>query len=41
MPADTLLLYGGEDIARARYFLQNSAAPEEQKRSDARAGWRR
>ena len=32
-PADTLLLYGGEDIARARYFLQNSAAPEEQKRA--------
>jgi ATP-dependent DNA helicase RecQ len=31
-PAETLLLYGGEDIARARYFLQTSAAPEEQKR---------
>ncbi|HEY2132328.1 MAG TPA: DNA helicase RecQ [Acetobacteraceae bacterium] len=31
--SDTLLLYGGEDIARARYFLQNSAAAEEQKRS--------
>jgi ATP-dependent DNA helicase RecQ len=31
-PADTSLLYGGEDIARARYFLQNSAAPERQKR---------
>jgi ATP-dependent DNA helicase RecQ len=30
--ADTLLLYGGEDIARARYFLQTSAAGEEQKR---------
>ncbi len=30
-PAETLLLYGGEDIARARYFLQNSAAPEAQK----------
>jgi len=32
-PAETLLLYGGEDIARARYFLQSSVAPEEQKRS--------
>ena len=32
-PAETLLLYGGEDIARARYFLQSSAAPEAQKRS--------
>ena len=32
-PSETLLLYGGEDIARARYFLQNSAAPEEQKRA--------
>jgi ATP-dependent DNA helicase RecQ len=31
-PAETLLLYGGEDIARARYFLQTSAAPDEQKR---------
>ena len=31
-PAETLLLYGGEDIARARYFLQTSGAPEEQKR---------
>ena len=30
--ADTLLLYGGEDIARARYFLQTSSAPETQKR---------
>jgi ATP-dependent DNA helicase RecQ len=30
--ADTRLLYGGEDIARARYFLQGSAAPENQKR---------
>ena len=29
--ADTLLLYGGEDIARARHFLQMSAAPEAQK----------
>jgi ATP-dependent DNA helicase RecQ len=32
-PSDTLLLYGGEDIARARYFLQVSAAGEAQKRS--------
>ena len=31
-PAETLLLFGGEDIARSRYFLQNSAAPEAQKR---------
>jgi ATP-dependent DNA helicase RecQ len=31
-PAETLLLYGGEDIARARYFLQTSGAPDEQKR---------
>ena len=31
LAADTLLLYGGEDIARARYFLQGSAAPEVQK----------
>ncbi len=31
-PSDTLLLYGGEDIARARHFLQMSAAPETQKR---------
>lgn len=30
--ADTLLLYGGEDIARARYFLAQSAAPESQRR---------
>jgi len=30
--AETLLLYGGEDIARARYWLQSSAAPEAQKR---------
>ncbi len=29
--ADTLLLYGGEDIARARHFLGQSAAPEAQK----------
>ena len=31
-PADTLLLYGSEDIARARYWLEQSAAPEHQKR---------
>ncbi|HYZ64405.1 MAG TPA: RecQ family ATP-dependent DNA helicase, partial [Acetobacteraceae bacterium] len=30
--ADTLLLYGGEDIARARYFLGQSGAPEAQRR---------
>src|SRR3954447_7433026 len=30
--ADTLLLYGGEDIARARYFLSQSSAPEAQRR---------
>ncbi len=29
--ADTLLLYGGEDIARARHWLGQSAAPEAQK----------
>ncbi len=29
--ADTLLLYGGEDIARARHWLALSAAPEAQK----------
>ncbi len=30
--ADTLLLYGGEDIARARHWLSQSAAPEAQQR---------
>lgn len=30
-PSDTLLLYGGEDIARARHWLGQSAAPEAQK----------
>jgi ATP-dependent DNA helicase RecQ len=30
--ADTLLLYGGEDIARSRYFLAQSSAPEAQRR---------
>ena len=28
--ADTLLLYGGEDIARARYWLEQSTAPEQE-----------
>ena len=31
-PADTLLLYGSEDIARARYWLDQSQAPDHQKR---------
>ncbi len=31
-PSDTLLLYGGEDIARARHWLSQSAAPEAQQR---------
>ncbi len=30
--ADTLLLYGGEDIARARHWLTQSSAPEAQQR---------
>ena len=30
--ADTLLLYGGEDIARARHWLSQSQAPEAQQR---------
>jgi ATP-dependent DNA helicase RecQ len=30
-PAETLLLYGGEDIVRARHWLQQSVAPEQQK----------
>ena len=30
--ADTLLLYGGEDIARARHWLSQSSAPEQQQR---------
>jgi len=30
-PADTLLLYGGEDIARARHWLGQSSAPEAQR----------
>ena len=31
-PADTLLLYGGQDIAQARHWLAQSAAPDAQKR---------
>jgi ATP-dependent DNA helicase RecQ len=31
-PADTLLLYGGQDVAQARHWLAQSAAPEAQKR---------
>jgi ATP-dependent DNA helicase RecQ len=31
-PADTLLLFGGQDIAQARHWLAQSAAPETQKR---------
>ena len=31
-PSDTLLLYGGEDIARARHWQAQSTAPEAQKR---------
>ncbi len=34
--ADTLLLYGGEDIARARHWLDQSTAPEAERR--VRAG---
>lgn len=30
--ADTLLLYGGEDIARARFWLDQSTAPDSEKR---------
>ena len=30
--ADTLLLYGAEDISRARYWLAQSTAPEQQRR---------
>ena len=32
LPSDTLLLYGGEDMARARYWLDQSAAPDHEKR---------
>ena len=31
-PSDTLLLYGGEDMARARYWLEQSVAPDHEKR---------
>src|SRR5579871_6081039 len=31
-PSETLLLYGGQDIAQARHWLAQSAAPESQKR---------
>ena len=31
-PAETLLLFGGQDIAQARHWLAQSAAPESQKR---------
>lgn len=31
-PSDTLLLYGGQDIAQARHWLGQSGAPESQKR---------
>jgi ATP-dependent DNA helicase RecQ len=30
--SDTLLLYGGQDVAQARHWLAQSAAPEERKR---------
>ena len=33
LPSETLLLYDGEDIARARHFLQMSSAPETQKKA--------
>ncbi|WP_261765903.1 DNA helicase RecQ [Acetobacter oeni] len=32
LPSDTLLLYGGEDMTRARYWLDQSAAPDSEKR---------
>jgi ATP-dependent DNA helicase RecQ len=31
-PSSTVLLYGGQDIARARHWLAQSSAPEQQKR---------
>ena len=31
-PSETLLMYGGQDIAQARHWLAQSAAPESQKR---------
>ncbi|KXV55441.1 ATP-dependent DNA helicase RecQ [Acetobacter tropicalis] len=32
LPSDTVLLYGGEDMARARYWLDQSNAPDSEKR---------
>ncbi|MFT8718734.1 DNA helicase RecQ [Acetobacter sp.] len=32
LPSDVLLLYGGEDMSRARYWLDQSSAPESEKR---------
>ncbi|QDH17901.1 DNA helicase RecQ [Swingsia samuiensis] len=32
-PSKTLLLYGGEDMARARFWLEQSNAPEHEKRT--------
>lgn len=32
LPSETVLLYGGEDMARARYWLDQSAAPDSEKR---------
>ncbi|MDG6093985.1 DNA helicase RecQ [Acetobacter sp. AN02] len=32
LPSDTLLLYGGEDMVRARYWLDQSQAPDSEKR---------
>ncbi len=32
-PSDTLLLYGGQDIAQARHWLTQSSAPEAQQRT--------
>ena len=31
-PSDTLLLFGGQDVAQARHWLAQSAAPDERKR---------
>ncbi len=31
-PAETLLLFGGQDVAQARHWLAQSAAPDQQKR---------
>lgn len=32
LPSDTLLLYGGDDMARARHWLEMSTAPDTEKR---------